>query len=261
MIDKEEWRKQCRFSLQQQQPPATNATQPPVQPAKNTRPHQQAFQTTLEDALDPTSYVGPNLDSIDHFASSNYTQTSWHNLGLVGKLNFQSKYARSVQQGKHEMQIKEEGGVGPGNEPGKWLVDTGASNHYSSFKYLFLHLTSCIPPVEILTGNGWVSASYYGTIPLFVRVEREVLQVHIKQVLYMPTLQTRVNLFSMVVLADRGYFSNFGPHNIKFLLDGQFLAQGIKLGSSWYLDCDIRSHELCLTTQDNGYARPDTLEV
>jgi len=180
MINKEEWRKQCRFPVQQL--PTTNATQSPIQPAKNTRPYQQAFQTKgyqtaaqnpayLEspDALDPTSYVGTNLSSIDRFASSNYTQASWHNLGLAGKLNFQSEYTRSVQQGKHEIQIKEVGEVGPGDEPGKWLVDTGASNHYSPFKHLFLHLTPCIVPlVEILTGNSWVSASYYGTIPLFI---------------------------------------------------------------------------------------------
>jgi len=61
-----------------------------------------------------------------------------------------------------------------------------------------------------------------------------------------------VNLFSVVVLADRGYYSNFGPKDVKFSLHGQVLAQGIKVASSWWLDCNMRSHELCLATQDNG---------
>ena len=149
----------------------------------------------------------------------------------------------------------------PEDEPGKWLVDMGASNHYNPFKHLFLYLTLYILLMKILTGNGWVSVSYYRTMPLFIPAEEEVLQVHIEQVLYVLTLQTWVNLFSMVVLADQGYFSNFGPHDIKLSLDGQLLAQGIKLGSSWYLDCDVKSHELCLTTQENGHTRLDTLEV
>ena len=70
-----------------------------------------------------------------------------------------------------------------------------------------------------------------------------------------------MNLFSVVILADRGYYSNFGPSDVKFSLNGQILAQGIKVASSWWLDCDTRSHDLCLATQDKGTLQPDTLEV
>ena len=114
--------------------------------------------------------------------------------------------------------------MGPADEPGKWLVDTGASNHYSPFKHLFVYLIPCVPPVEILTGNGWVFAHYIGTIPLIIRVDSDILTVHIKNVLYVPMLQIRVNLFFVVVLADRGYYSNFGPKDMKFSLHGQVLA-------------------------------------
>ncbi|RPB29105.1 hypothetical protein L211DRAFT_257805 [Terfezia boudieri ATCC MYA-4762] len=108
----------------------------------------------------------------------------WHNQGLSGKPNFGAKYVRSVQQGRREAQVREEGEVGPEDEPGKWLVDTDASNYYSPFKHLFVHLMlvwlahlmQCIPPVEILTGNRWVFVNHYGTIPLIIRVEGEVVR-------------------------------------------------------------------------------------
>jgi len=118
-----------------------------------------------------------------------------------------------------------------------------------------------MPPVEILTGNGWVFAYYIGTIPLIIRVDSDILTVHIENILYVPTLQTRVNLFSVVVLADRDYYSNFGPKDMRFSLHGQVLAQGIKVTSSWWLDCDTRSYELCLAIQNNGASQPDILEV
>jgi len=71
---------------------------------------------------------------------------------LRGKIRFENEYAHSVHQ--TENSDKEECGVGLIDEPGMWLCDTGARNHYSPFKYLFLNLKECIPPGEILTGNG-----------------------------------------------------------------------------------------------------------
>jgi len=180
---------------------------------------------------------------------------------LNGKAVFGKEYAHSIQQNKHVIQNKAEEGVGPEDEPEKWLVDTGASNYYSPFYHLFVHLEKCNPPVDILTGNVWIQAFYYGNIPLIIRVNGEIYHIHLKNVLYVPTLQTRVNLFSVVVLADRDYYTCFGLYDVKFTLDRSTLAQGVKIGTSWWLDCDVRSHSICMAALDDGDSCPESLEV
>ena len=273
MVEREEWRRRraiekevpaTQISQTQRALCVTNNSQTSQVSSTASEGYETAHQNPafLKDpVVDTASFIGPGLSSIDRYAISNSTQVMWFNEALRGKSSFGSEYARLVQQGNVEIYGRDEKEVGPADEPGKWLADTGASNHYSSFKHLFVHLIPCIPLVEILTGNGWVFADYIGTIPLILRVEGEIVKVHIENVLYVPTLQTRVNLFSVVVLEDRGYYSNFGSKDVKFSLNGQVLAQGIKVGTSWWLDCDTRSHELCLVTQDKGTPRPDTLEV
>lgn len=39
--------------------------------------------------------------------------------------------------------------VGEGDIPGKCLYNTGASNHYSPFRHLFMRLVKIVPPVEL----------------------------------------------------------------------------------------------------------------
>ena len=140
---------------------------------------------------------------------------------------------------------KFDGQVNDGDEPGKWLIDSGASSHYSPFLYLFTFLTP-IPPVRILTGNGFISASYKGSIPLLVRIDdSQVHNILLENVYFVPTLQSRVNLFSIIVLANKGITSLFGPNDVQFCRDGSTLARGIRIGSSWWLDADVHSHTLC----------------
>lgn len=134
-------------------------------------------------------------------------------------------------------------------------MDTGASNHYSPFKCLFLSLIPCDIPVEVLTGNGWVYAYYYGTIPLIIKVNNTLMHVHLENVLYVPTLQTRVNLFSVIVVADRGYNIDFSRSEVRFRQGGETLATGTRIGNSWWLDCDIRSHAICLAIRDDDGKR------
>lgn len=45
------------------------------------------------------------------------------------------------------------------------------------FKHLFLCLLPCQPPVEILTGNGYVYSYFYGTIPLVLLVEGQITHI------------------------------------------------------------------------------------
>ncbi|RPB26409.1 hypothetical protein L211DRAFT_847533 [Terfezia boudieri ATCC MYA-4762] len=169
--------------------------------------------------IDIQGFVGPTGSTIDKHATVHMTLAD-----LNGKSSFGKEFAYSTH--KFNPTDKEIGGVGPLDEPGKWLVDTGASNHFSPFKHFFLSLIPCNQLVEVLTGNGWVYAYYYGTIPLIIKVNSWVLHVHLENVLYIPTLQTRVNLFSVVVVADRGYNTDFGSAGVQFRLDELEIAGG-----------------------------------
>jgi len=128
---------------------------------------------------------------------------------------------------------RHDGEVRPGDEPTQWLVDSGTSNHFSPFKFLFLSLTPLDPPINVLTGNGWITAESKGTIPLIIKVHNRVEYVHVENVLYIPSQRTRVNLFSIVVLAERGLHSDFGPVDVKFMNEGEIVASGTKIGNCW----------------------------
>ena len=123
------------------------------------------------------------------------------------------------------------------------MVDSGASSHYSPFRHLFLSLEPLDPPVRVLTGNGFIFAHHKGPIPLVLRCPNQdgmVQHVHLEDVLYVPHLQSRVNLYSIVVLDDKSIQSVFGPTSVTFSTsDGDVLATGTRIGNSWWLDADI----------------------
>ena len=81
-----------------------------------------------------------------------------------------------------------------GDEPEKWLVDSGASSHFSPFIHLFLNL---IPyePIRILTGNGYITSGFKGAIPLIIKVGMKSEHILLENVLFVPSLKSRVNLF------------------------------------------------------------------
>ena len=139
-----------------------------------------------------------------------------------------------------------DGNVGENDEPGKWLIDSGASSHYSPFRHLFSFLQP-ISPIQILTGNGFIHAFFKGTIRLLVRTDNSTVRnILLENVLFVPTLQSRVNLFSIVVLANKGISSTFRPDAVHFSKNNLLLARGTRIGSSWWLDADTRSNSLCL---------------
>jgi len=71
--------------------------------------------------------------------------------------------------------------------------------------------------------------------------------MNLDHVLYIPRLLTKVNLFSIPVVVDHGCYSLFGPNKLLITnMDKKVMAEGSKIGRSWWLDCDIKSHEICL---------------
>lgn len=137
-------RNERRASTQRNQ---NNAPPPPSQQSQSSIPSTsatlmatQGYQTAYQNPTflgntpitDIQGFVGPSASGVDKHATGHVTVAD-----LNGKTSFGKEFAHSVQQtGRLDT---EEGGVGPLDEPGKWLIDTGASNHYSPFKHLFLH--------------------------------------------------------------------------------------------------------------------------
>jgi len=118
-------------------------------PPPNQLNHAQAhlaYDHTIT-AKDGTIFIGPGTDG-----QVNPHATAHHTIVLNSKDKFGKEFCYSIQA--REVLNKEIGSMGMGDEPGTWLVDSRASNHYSPFKHLFLCLIQCNPPVDILTGNG-----------------------------------------------------------------------------------------------------------
>ena len=65
---------------------------------------------------------------------------------------------------------------------------------------------------------------------MLITMVLSILQVYLENVPDVPTLQTRVNLFSVIVVPDRGYNTCFSLHDVKFRLEGETLAPGICTG-------------------------------
>jgi len=129
-------------------------------------------------AKDGTIFIGAGADGqIDPHA------TAHHTMVLNSKEKFGKEFCYSIQV--REVLNKEISVVGIGDEPGKWLVDSGASNHYSLFKHLFLFLIQYNPLVDILTGNRWIVSQYYSTIPLVLLVDGKLVYV-CKEDMYFP---------------------------------------------------------------------------
>ena len=152
---------------------------------------------------------------------------------LLNRTKFANEYCLIVQK----QLILQSSGQGDGSvtdsdEPEKWLVVSGASSHFSPFIHLFLNL---IPyePIRILTGNGYITSGFKGAIPLIIKVEMKCKRILLENVLFVPSLKSQVNLFSIVVLADHGIHSNFGPKDMLFQKEGKLLAFGTRLGNSW----------------------------
>ena len=216
------------------------------------------------------NFTGP--ESHPH-PPSDFAFPSLHEV-LSNRLSFNNEYCFSLDNTPHLLSHRPsfsasnvfvDGTVYPDDMPGKWLVDSGASCHYSPFRHLFLSLHPVDPPVRILTGNGYIYAAFKGPIPLIIRAHNEIHHLHLDDVLFVPQLQSRVNLFSVVMLADKGIKSTFGPDLVTFTdPKGTVLATGSRIGNSWWLDADIRSHtlirtHLCLDTQHSPTACPESV--
>ena len=76
--------------------------------------------------------------------------------------------------------------------PGRWLIDSGASNHYTPLHHILTEFYS-IPDVQIMTDNGLITAKGIGNITLHTSVRLRTVY----DVMWVPKLTGKHNLLSI----------------------------------------------------------------
>ena len=122
-------------------------------------------------------------------------------------------------------------------QPGQWLIDSGASNHFTSSRHLLSGYREC-PEQKILTGNGYIIAKGIGNVTLHSSVGLRT----IFDVLYVPDLSGKHNLLSIPQLVRKGCLISMSksdgcvissPDNALVLLQGSFT------GKSFIVDMSV----------------------
>ena len=83
--------------------------------------------------------------------------------------------------------------------PGQWLIDSGASNHFTAYRHVLSDYRS-VPDVRIQTGNGFITGKGIGNVTLHTSLGLR----KISDVLWVPDLAGRHNLLSIPQLIRKG---------------------------------------------------------
>jgi transposase InsO family protein len=101
-----------------------------------------------------------------------------------------------------------------GKSPTAWIIDSGASDHYSGDKALYNKLTKLDKPIEIAVANGQVElATHSGSIDIYTWVNDEKIPITLTDVLYVKELG--VNLLSISRIAEKDYTAIFKADSMK----------------------------------------------
>ena len=133
----------------------------------------------------------------------------------------------------------------PALATGRWLIDSGASNHYTANRD-DLHNFTSIQPIWIMTGKGYIAARGIGHVYLNLTIGTVV----VTHVLWVPELHGLASLLSVPQLAENGFNIIFDRHSCSILYSGQVVATGSRQDKAYYLNVDsnksltpsIRSH-------------------
>ena len=116
-----------------------------------------------------------------------------------------------------------------------WLVDSGATNHYTAIRSLLQEFRS-IPPVPILTGRGHIYAKGVGHITIHLPIGF----VTVRNVMWIPDLTGHASLLSVPQLAHNGCKITFEADLCQIYKGGYLLATADFYGKAYYLDVEIQ---------------------
>ena len=126
-----------------------------------------------------------------------------------------------------------------------WLVDSGATNHYTAVRTL-LHDFQPMPPVPILTGRGHIFAKGVGHITIRLPIGL----VTVRNVMWIPDLTGHASLLSVPQLAHNGCKITFEADVCQIYKGGYLLASADFNGKAYYLDVQVQHpfpHHIMLT--------------
>lgn len=112
-----------------------------------------------------------------------------------------------------------------------WLIDSGATNHYTASRSLMKNFRAIVP-VKVTTANGDVHAKGVGDVE--VRLTNGPMLI--KDVMWVPELGGCSNLLSVPQLTKAGIAICFDKDIARFIKDGRIITTGSFVGKAYYLD-------------------------
>jgi transposase InsO family protein len=126
------------------------------------------------------------------------------------------------------------GGSGGGNA-NYWILDSGASEHFSPHKHVFNNYKKLDDPVEVNTAKGKLYGIGIGDVYITVEGERgDLIPITLHEVLHVPGMDS--NLLSSNVLLGKGLEINMHPtRGINIILGDYIVAKTVPQGKLWRL--------------------------
>jgi transposase InsO family protein len=125
------------------------------------------------------------------------------------------------------------GGNGGGNA-NHWILDSGASEHFSPHRHILIDYKPLSEPVEVNTARGKLHGIGTGSVHLTVEGQDGLTPIALKDVLHVPGMDS--NLLSSNVLLGKGLEVSMHPtRGINILLGDHIVAKTVPHGKLWRL--------------------------
>ncbi|HTS05200.1 MAG TPA: DDE-type integrase/transposase/recombinase, partial [Candidatus Eisenbacteria bacterium] len=133
---------------------------------------------------------------------------------------------------------------GDGGNPTHWILDSGASEHFTPHKHILIDYRSLDEPVEVNTAKGKLHGIGVGSVHITVEGQDGVqVQVTLEEVLHVPGMDS--NLLSSNVLLGKGLEISMHPtKGTNILLSGKIVARTVPHGKLWRLKTVSEEHAL-----------------
>src|SRR5271170_4688994 len=119
--------------------------------------------------------------------------------------------------------------------PQHWILDSGASEHFTPHKYILIDYKSLDKPVEVSTAKGKLHGIGIGSVHLTVEGQGgNLTSIIVHEVLHVPGMDS--NLLSSNVLLDKGLEISMHPiRGTNILLGNRIVAKTVPHGKLWRL--------------------------
>ena len=126
--------------------------------------------------------------------------------------------------------IKADGNIGEKCDPNHWILDSGASEHFSPYRQLYSSYVPLREAVNVFTAKGELQGVGIGAIEVMVEDGGgSPLRITLLNVLHVPEMD--VNLISTNILLKNGAEINMHPQcGTKIIMDGRVVATTVPHG-------------------------------